>query len=367
MLHKPHPPPQGAGKLTPLLTATHDGRTDCRGVSLPVCKNLNSTADDSFSSTVGFHYATLQAELSLWERSRMAGIWDSNLKRLVGANPQHFVTWLLAGAQVIRELSGHLNRAIDIDILYEVMLDDQRVAFHLEFQRHRDVDMAKRVLEYNVFAGCKFDCTVISFVLYLKKDGNVVESPLVLALPDGQEILRFNFIVVKMWEIPTGELKRTDLVGLLPLLPLTKEGATQEVVEEVVSRLLDLEDRSAQANLLSITFTLASLALDTGEDKDWLRRRFRMFQDILRDTDIYQLIMQEGVQQQQQKELQDLRQILLGFLQERFSGLVSFATTQISNITDIEILKDLTLKVSLSLTEQEARQYLVEAGKKNKN
>lgn len=92
-----------------------------------------------------------------------------------------------------------------------------------------------------------------------------------------------------------------------------------------------------------------------------------MFQDILRDTDIYQLIMQEGVQQQQQKELQDLRQILLGFLQERFSGLVSFATTQISNITDIEILKDLTLKVSLSLTEQEARQYLVEAGKKNKN
>ena len=148
----------------------------------------------------------------------MAGIWDSNLKRLVLANPQHFVTWLLAGAQVIRELSEHLNRAID-----------------------------------------------------------------------------------------------------------------------------------------------------TQEDKNWLIRRFRMYQDILRDTEIYQIIMQEGVQQQQQKELQDLRQILLGFLQERFSGLVSFATTQISNITDIEILKQLTLKVSLSQTENEARQYLVEAGKKNRN
>jgi hypothetical protein len=297
----------------------------------------------------------------------MAGIWDSNLKRLVGANPQHFVTWLLAGAQVIRELSGHLNRAIDIDILYEVMLDGERLAFHLELQRHRDVDMKKRVLEYNVFAHCKFDCPVISFVLYLKKDGNIVESPLVLTLPDGREILRFNFITVKLWEIATDELRQTGLVGLLPLLPLTREGTTQEVVEEVVTRLLDLEGRFKQANLLSITFTLASLALDTQEDKDWLIRRFRMYQDILRDTEIYQIIMQEGVQQQQQKELQDLRQILLGFLQERFSGLVSFATTQISNITDIEILKQLTLKVSLSQTENEARQYLVEAGKKNRN
>lgn len=297
----------------------------------------------------------------------MAGIWDSNLKRLVLANPQHFVTWLLAGAQVIRELSEHLNRAIDIDILYEVMLDGQRVAFHLEFQRYRDVDMRKRILEYNVFAACKFDCPVISYVIYLKKDGNVVESPLVLTLPDGREILRFNFLTVKLWEISTDELRRTGLVGLLPLLPLTREGATQEVVEEVVTRLLDLEDRSTQANLLSITFTLASLSFDTQEDKNWLIRRFRMYQDILRDTEIYQIIMQEGVQQQQQKELQDLRQILLGFLQERFSGLVSFATTQISNITDIEILKQLTLKVSLSQTENEARQYLVEAGKKNRN
>lgn len=123
----------------------------------------------------------------------MAGIWDSNLKRLVGANPQHFVTWLLAGAQVIRELSSHLNRAIDIDILCEVMLNGQRVAFHLEFQRYRDLDMAKRVLEYNVFASCKFDCTVISFVIYLKKDGNIIESPLILTLPDDREILRIQF------------------------------------------------------------------------------------------------------------------------------------------------------------------------------
>jgi len=56
-----------------------------------------------------------------------------------------------------------------------------------------------------------------------------------------------------------------------------------------------------------------------------------MYQDILRDTEIYQIIMQEGVQQQQQKELQDLRQILLGFLQERFSGLLFCHHTNIQH------------------------------------
>ena len=86
----------------------------------------------------------------------MAGIYDSNLKQLVGAYAQDFVTWLLKGATVIRELPTHLNRAIDVDSLYEVMLDGQKFIFHLEFQRSRDVDMAKRVLEYNVFASCKF-------------------------------------------------------------------------------------------------------------------------------------------------------------------------------------------------------------------
>jgi predicted transposase YdaD len=96
-----------------------------------------------------------------------------------------------------------------------------------------------------------------------------------------------------------------------------------------------------------------------------------MFQDILRDTPIYQLIkqegVQEGIQEGQQQELQDLRQILLGFIQARFSELVSLANKQISDIADTEILKDLTLKVGLAQTEKEVRQYLIEADIKNRN
>ncbi len=92
-----------------------------------------------------------------------------------------------------------------------------------------------------------------------------------------------------------------------------------------------------------------------------------MYQDILRDTEIYQIIMQEGVEKGHQQELQDLRQILIGFIQVRFEELVPLATKQIARITDTEKLKNLTLKVGLSQSPEEARQLLLGAGKKSKN
>jgi predicted transposase YdaD len=54
-----------------------------------------------------------------------------------------------------------------------------------------------------------------------------------------------------------------------------------------------------------------------------------MYQDILRDSEIYQIIMQEGVEKGvekgHQQELQDLRQILLGFIEPARKTLAFYA------------------------------------------
>ena len=298
----------------------------------------------------------------------MAGIWDSNLKRLIGDNPEAFVKWLLPEATYVRELSQHLNRSIDTDILYEVILDGEKIVFHLEFQRNNNANMANRVLEYNVFASCKFDCTVVSFVIYLKKESKIVEPPLIRKLPKGQQILRLDFTNIKLWEIPTDELRHIGLVGLQPLLSLTKGGGRPEIVDEAIATIEQLEVNDTQkANLLSITLTLAALSFDKEEDRGWLRRRFQMYQDILRDSEIYQLIMREGQEkgreEEHQRRLQDQRQNILSFVQVRFPELVPLATQQLSSITDIELLQHLLLKVSLSKTIDEARQYLATSKK----
>jgi predicted transposase YdaD len=298
----------------------------------------------------------------------MAGKWDSNFKHLVEANPEHFIEWLLPGAHYVRELNTHLNRGIDIDILYEVIFQRIRILVHLEFQRYEDAEIDKRVLEYNVFASCKFDCPVVSFVIYLKKESKVVEPPLIRELPDGKVILRFDFINIKLWEIPTDELRKIGLVGVLPLLSLTREGGTPEVVQEAIDGIEGSAlDSSVKASLLAITFTLASLALTRPESLEWLRRRYQMYKDILRDTEIYQLIMQEGEEKEHLKRLQDQQQVLLGFVQARFPDIVSGAAKQIPTITDIEVLKHLTLKVGLASSSEEARRLLLTAADKAEN
>lgn len=92
-----------------------------------------------------------------------------------------------------------------------------------------------------------------------------------------------------------------------------------------------------------------------------------MYQDIIRDSEIYQIIIQEGVEKGHQQELQDLRQILLGFIQARFQELVPIATKQTASITDTEALKHLTLKVVLAQTLEEAHQLLLSVGNKDRH
>ena len=92
--------------------------------------------------------------------------------------------------------------------------------------------MANRILEYNAFASCKFNCTVVSFVIYLKRERKIVEPPLIRKLPSGQQVMRLDYTNIKLWEIPTDDLRRTGLIGLLPLLSLTKDGGRPEIVDE---------------------------------------------------------------------------------------------------------------------------------------
>jgi hypothetical protein len=136
---------------------------------------------------------------------------------------------------------------------------------------------------------------------------------------------------------------------------LTQGGATHEVVEETIDKLVAAE----QYELLPITKLLSSLAFESEDDQEWLTRRFHQMQDILRETKAYQEIMQEG-------ELLALHQAVLDIVQERFSEIVSFAKKQIDDIQDPEILRRLNVKMSIAQTPEEALQYLFTVDKGEK-
>jgi len=189
--------------------------------------------------------------------------------------------------------------------------------------------------------------------------------------------------VICLWRIPTQELQEKGLIGLLPLLPLTREGRRREVVEEIITVLMPLEEEP-QRNLLPITYALASLAFEHDEENlNWLYRRFAMIDDIIRETPAYKVLTREareegieigfergieqgiergieqGIERERQRALQLQRELLLNVVKAHFPKLVRLARKQGSVIDEAKVLNDLIVKVSSAPTMEEARRHLL--------
>ena len=314
----------------------------------------------------------------------MSSKWDDGLKRLIKANPQHFISWLRPGALFFGQLSGELHsRNIRTDTLFEVVVEEYPQLIHIEFQSYPESGMDERLWEYNVLATLEFKQSVESYVIYLKKTNDVAKSPLLRSLPGGREVHRFHFNIVKLWEVPQELLKQKGLVGLLPLLPLAQPVARLESVEEAIVGILSDSEDATKRELLALTYGLAALVFEGDTERDWLRRRFQKLGDILRETWAFQELieegrveglkeglkegmregmkegMKEGKIEGLMQELQRLRNRLLGIVQAHAPELSDMVQKRADVIGDPEVLQDLIIEVSTARTKDEINQLFL--------
>jgi hypothetical protein len=196
--------------------------------------------------------------------------------------------------------------------------------------------------------------------------------------PGDNEVLRFHFLSIEMGKLTPEDILQTQQTGLYPLLPLTKGGAERQEVERMFREL----GGTGQTELELIGFTLASLVFrqKNGADQNWLIRRFQQMHDMIRETPIYQLILQEGREEGLEEGIEKgiekgieqgliegiekgqrnaLRQAVIDVVQERFPKLVRLAKKQVIVIEDIALLRHLVVKVSIAQTAQEAKEQLL--------
>jgi hypothetical protein len=160
----------------------------------------------------------------------MTATWDLYAKDLLRERPQDFVELILPGARYIaRRESQFQMREIRLDRLIEVEYCGQRMLINLELQAAKDPRMGIRLLRYSLAALEEYKLPVLSCVIYLQHVAEVSEPPLCWEIFEGRCVLWFDFVCIQLAEMTIEELRRMNLLGLLQLFILSKDGKNFKV------------------------------------------------------------------------------------------------------------------------------------------
>jgi hypothetical protein len=205
----------------------------------------------------------------------------------------------------------------------------------------------------------------------------------------------FHYLVIEVADMTAEQLRAFGEIGLLPLLPLTREGATRQAVEEMFTDL----QVAGNLDLLQIGQLIASLAFgDTRPaDQEWVLRRYREMYDRLQETPLYKEITRLATEKARaevlkeaeasisaaHKEVEEARKaaeialergklkasrgLLLALVQTRFPKLFGLTKQLINTIDHTSVLQTLILNISTALNLKEARQYLLDVSQEDTN
>jgi predicted transposase YdaD len=300
--------------------------------------------------------------------------WDELLKMLVRANPQDIVSLVSHDTHFLNDITQELiTRSIRADFLCKAVRNGEEVAINIEFQREQDETMGKRMWEYNCVTSYLTRLPVYSCVIYLWEDTNIVEPPYVVKLVDGKVIHIFYYDNIFLWKVSPETLQQKGLEGLLPLLPLTK--GAKKTRDRIIGEMIEGLRAANKEDLLALGYAIAGRVYATEDDKQWLKRRFAVFQSKLEESWSYQEMVQKGLDQGleigikrgiergiEQGELKALRPVFVRIVERRFAELTALAQQRAEQITSPELLSDLIDKLLTVQTLEQARQMLVGIG-----
>lgn len=312
------------------------------------------------------------------------GKYDRAMKLLVTSDPKALVEFVLQRArsthgmtvrvkyiEIPAELSTEFP-GIDAEadgLLLITTEDGRRFLVHIEFQSKNDPLMADRLLDYCLRARHKHSpkegppLPIISCVIYLRECGQVPEPPLVWTLFDDEKNLVFDYISIKLHELPREELLALNEPGLLPLSLLTAGEMNRTIVKEMFEELLARK----LYDLLPIGQTIATWVLGA-TDVAWLEREYNRMLDFFKDSPAYEWMTedgrkeglaqgleqgfaqgrQEGIDQARQEAAEKFRQIIVMLVAKRFPKLERLAKKQVRATDDIELLQSAIIHISLA-------------------
>ncbi len=227
-------------------------------------------------------------------------------------------------------------------------------------------------------------------MIYLIDTGEIPTSPFQRTFLDDEVVHHFHYEIVKVWEQEAETILRMG-IGVWPLVTLTRDGKRPEVISALIERLAEAK----AYDVLAMVQVVGGLVFKTELEREGFQRRFGMYQDLLRESWVYEEIGQEylekglkqglekglvqglekglekGLEQGLEKGLekgrkqgieQALHQTLMIYVETRFPKLVVLAQQQIGFITDAAALNQIMSTLFTLQTPAEVEQYLLKLG-----
>lgn len=286
--------------------------------------------------------------------------WDIYNKLLLRECPQDFVTYFVPGAHFVQMRESQFQtrgdgpykpREMRGDGVTEAEFADQHFLMHIEWQADKDEEMDMRLLGYSYEAMRLHKLPVLSVVIYPQMVSDVPRAPLKRSIPTGRPVIWFDFDSLELRDQAVDTFRQLDLDAFYALMLLCKDGATYDVLEEVLTRL----EQRKRKELISITRFFAGKVFTAAGDRERLARRFAMLRDFLQDSWTFQETLEEGREEGQVKEVRQNIEVLV---EKRFPALLAWVKAQVEQITDLATLRKILYALFTAYTEEEAKRSL---------
>ncbi|MGH2507866.1 MAG: hypothetical protein ACRDHZ_10765 [Ktedonobacteraceae bacterium] len=328
------------------------------------------------------------------------GVYDHAMKVIVDASPEAVVQfvlhqWCVTQGQIPPENSFKVLAQLNTEfqgseaaadgLLLVELANGQQILVHIEFQSKHDKHMPDRLLDYCLRARRKHgSLPIISCVVYLRDDGPVEEPPWCWSVTEQYANLAFDYVCIKLWEIPREDVLALQQPVLLPLSLLAKGEVNRIIVRDMFEEL-----RANKLNDLMLPGQIVAGWLLQGDDFEWLKKEYAKMASIFEDSPLIEWIKEDTLikaleqareevnrqvaeerqraLEERQRALKERQRALEGFQQAvvaivsgRYPKLARLAQKQVRQVENQEHLQQLIRRISVLNNAEDVEELLLD-------
>jgi predicted transposase YdaD len=232
----------------------------------------------------------------------MAKKADTSTKRLVSLHQDHWARWLMRDESVVVQamLSSDfqwIQRESDIILRVEHPTEGVFLLVN-EVQLRYELPMPVRLMVYSILGEERYQLPVYPVLI------NILPPSSKVVIPDHYEsnfmgmYRRFNYRVINLWELEAEEVLRQELYPLIPMVPVM-QGGDEEAVLRRATRMLREHENIGEMETILAFFAEFVFAPEV------IRSIMRFDMAILRESELYKEILQEGIAEGKQLGIEE--------------------------------------------------------------